>query len=62
VTAQVSQTEAQYTPRSPNLKTVCSKCRHFEDPDSCDKVRGSISNGGWCKYFSAKLLGARYGK
>ncbi len=32
----------------------CSKCEHFEKPDSCMLVRGIISPGAWCKLFEAK--------
>jgi hypothetical protein len=32
----------------------CSKCVHYEPPDSCEVVRGEIAAGGWCIFFQAK--------
>lgn len=32
----------------------CAVCRHFEPPNSCERVRGHITAGGWCRLFRRK--------
>jgi hypothetical protein len=32
----------------------CSKCQHFQPPNSCQIVAGTISPNGWCGVFAAK--------
>jgi hypothetical protein len=50
---KTSKSDAKYTPYG-SKQEHCSKCRHFESPDSCEKVRGQIAGGGWCRFFYAK--------
>lgn len=44
--------DAGYTPHGGEHH--CSKCVHYEPPDSCEVVRGPIAAGGWCTFFQAK--------
>jgi hypothetical protein len=32
----------------------CDKCLHFQAPNSCDIVAGTISPTGWCGAFAPK--------
>lgn len=55
---KITKSAANYSPVSDNPKTKCSGCAHFQKPNGCSKVEGSIAPGGWCKYWS-KLKGLR---
>lgn len=43
--------EADYEPHAMNHKNRCELCKHFHPPHACEKVKGSISPKGWCKFF-----------
>ena len=51
---RVTKVDARYVDRSP-YKYDCDECKHFNEPNSCDIVMGTISPEGWCKYFSRTL-------
>lgn len=50
---KVSKSEAKYTPHG-TPQEHCGKCIHFLSLDACEKVRGQVVSGGWCKFFHAK--------
>jgi hypothetical protein len=51
--AKTPKAAAKYTPFG-SPQEHCSKCAHFLSPDTCEKVRGTVVPGGWCKFFFAK--------
>lgn len=46
--------EVAYTPKAPDPGERCERCRHFEEPDGCEWVKGVISPKGWCKKWEKK--------
>jgi hypothetical protein len=54
-----TKADADYTPQASNPAESCAKCRHFDAPDKCDKVKGEIAPVAWCKYWAAIRLKAR---
>lgn len=32
----------------------CANCSHFQEPNQCQMVMGSISAQGWCRLFAPK--------
>ncbi len=32
-------------------KSHCAICRHFEPPDACEYVAGTINPQAWCRFF-----------
>lgn len=51
--AMVSKDTARYQYRAYSHKT-CDACVMFHSNGTCDKVRGSISPKGTCKFWEAK--------
>lgn len=45
------QTEAKYTPKSPDPNKVCQNCANFKKDGSCKFVEGQISPSGVCRFF-----------
>jgi hypothetical protein len=39
---------------TPKNGQACNKCQHFEPPNACKLVTGTISPAGWCQLFAAK--------
>ncbi len=39
---------------NPNNGQICSECRFFQPPKSCQVVDGDISPNGWCSLFAKK--------
>ena len=35
-------------------KQSCAVCAHFEPPNACKFVQGTISPSGWCMLFAPK--------
>lgn len=54
--AKVSKSAAKY---SGGMKSAhCAICRHFQSPDACEIVKGTINPQAWCKYFETKKRSA----
>lgn len=49
-----TKAEADYEPEA-KTNDCCDRCEHFTAPDQCGVVDGSVSPGGWCKYFAQKM-------
>jgi hypothetical protein len=52
--SKMSQKTAKYQ-ASPKDGKACAACTHFEPPNACHLVAGTISLNGWCQYFAPKL-------
>jgi hypothetical protein len=52
--AKSTKAESRYTPRASNPNEQCADCKHFLGILGCQKVEGSISPRGWCKYFEKR--------
>lgn len=37
-----------------NMSDHCATCVHFESPHACERVRGHITAGAWCRLFRRK--------
>ena len=48
---KMSQGAAGYQDR-PNGNQRCATCSHFEQPNKCQLITGSISPQGWCRLFA----------
>ena len=48
---QKSQVDFEHPAKGPHH---CSQCRHFEAPDACEIVAGTINRRDWCKKFASK--------
>ena len=51
--AQVAQAQVAYQ-NQPNGAQRCEVCSHFQRPNACKLVSGTISPQGWCRLFSAR--------
>lgn len=49
---KLSKAEAKYQDM-PNGQQHCAGCVHFESPNSCSVVQGTVSPNGWCQRYSA---------
>ena len=47
---KISQAAAGYQDH-PNGDRRCATCTHFQQPDRCQLIAGSISPQGWCRLF-----------
>lgn len=46
---KISKSKAGY---SGGMKRAhCALCKHFEAPDACEYVAGTINPQAWCKFF-----------
>lgn len=50
---KASQAEAKYQDM-PKGQQRCAGCVHFQPPNACSVVQGTISPNGWCEHYSAK--------
>jgi hypothetical protein len=50
---KLSKEDAKYQDM-PSGQQRCAGCVHFEAPNACSVVEGTISPNGWCKRYSAK--------
>ncbi|SCZ31614.1 high-potential iron-sulfur protein [Afifella marina] len=39
---------------TPKGRQECDNCRHFQAPDACKVVQGTISPKGWCRLYAKK--------
>jgi hypothetical protein len=46
---KVSKAKAGYS--GGMKKAHCALCKHFESPDACEYVSGTINPQAWCKFF-----------
>jgi hypothetical protein len=50
---KITQATAKYQDQ-PKEKQSCAVCVHFEPPNACKFVQGTISPSGWCMLFAPK--------
>jgi len=50
---KATQKMVQYQ-QKPKGNQECDECLHFEPPQSCKLVEGTINPKGWCSLFAAK--------
>jgi hypothetical protein len=50
---KAAQKMVQYQ-QKPKGTQECDECLHFEPPQSCKLVEGTINPKGWCSLFAAK--------
>jgi hypothetical protein len=50
---KLSKEDAKYQDM-PSGQQRCAGCVHFESPNACSVVEGTISPNGWCQRYSAK--------
>jgi hypothetical protein len=50
---KITQATAKYQDQ-PKEKQSCAVCVHFEPPNACKFVQGTISPSGWCILFAPK--------
>ncbi len=50
---KLTQAKAGYR-TSPKNGQRCADCAYFKEPSSCNLVSGTISRGGWCKFYLKK--------
>jgi hypothetical protein len=50
---------ACYTPHG-TRDEHCGICRYFHAPGTCDRVRGAVVAGGWCKFWKVKAAYAKH--
>ena len=48
---KISQAAAGYQDH-PNGERRCANCAHFQQPDKCQLIAGSIAPQGWCRLFA----------
>lgn len=51
--AKMTQQAAGYQDSAKNGQT-CATCSFFKGPSSCALVDGTISQNGWCRFYSKK--------
>lgn len=56
-TDKATKLEARYTPKGTQAEH-CAICRHYTVPNQCERVRGGVSAGGWCKFFQKRRQAA----
>jgi hypothetical protein len=50
---KLDQKTVMYQP-VPKEGHACNKCQHFEAPNTCKLVAGTISPAGWCQLWAEK--------
>ena len=50
---KLSKADAHYQDM-PSGQQRCAGCVHFESPNACSVVEGTVSPNGWCQRYSAK--------
>ena len=55
---KASKAEVAYGPAKATSPENCGVCRHFERPDACALVAGTINHRDWCRLFEARRKAA----
>lgn len=50
---KVEKSSVKYS-RGNAMGDHCSLCVHFQPPHACERVRGHITAGAWCRLFKRK--------